>query len=158
MCAFLIAMIQFGRIQLIESVDENLRNEIALDATDSPISLTYIWGRILRMNVYKGDKGRRQFTARANLMYYGLKSYTSTRISDELFTRYNACGRSTCLAKPGQPCRKNANGDLADKAHPERKKLKWGEPDQIRQERMRCRKKWRRMQKAMIRALIMSGE
>ncbi len=121
--------------------------EVILTGNEKGIGLKFIWDRLLLMSPYSGQSG----TARANLMYYGLQNYDKRNMPDDL-SRQVACEKNTCLAKPGEPCN-TVNGT----SHSTRKKMRYPEPPKVRNKRQEHRKNWRKMQKAMLRAMISIG-
>lgn len=120
---------------------------IILKGNGREIGVKFIWDRLLLMSPYSGQSG----TARANLMYYGLGNYDRTNIPDNL-SLLVACESKGCNAKIGQPCKTKSGA-----SHATRKKLRYPEPKELREKRQENRKKWRKMQKAMLRAMISVG-
>ncbi|MDC0528263.1 hypothetical protein OAO11_04115 [Candidatus Poseidoniaceae archaeon] len=141
--------------QLINRFEQIEEQDFPLTASTNSIGLRFIWDRLLFMTPYKGKTGG-QFTARANMMYRGLRNYDHSNISDEEFLM-KPCPVPSCHAGEGDQCTM-PNGTLrAAGMHVKRKSVHWNEPDNFWILRQANRQRWRKIQKTMLRALIQVG-
>jgi len=135
------------RFELFEEV------AFPLAASDEPIGLKFIWERLLRMHPYRGrSSGAGQMTARANLMWKGLLFFDQHSLEGDNYL-LKRCVK--CDSEPGDGC-VNSNG-LPTNIHAKRRMVSWDEPEELWALRRANRRRWRGIQKEMLRAMIEIG-
>ena len=148
----MLGQITEGIIDRFEQIENQ---DFPLTASQTPIGLRFIWDRLLLMTPYKGKTGR-QFTARANLMFRGLRNYDQSNLTDEQFLM-KPCPLSNCQAGVGDQCTMPNGTPRPAGMHVKRRSVNWSEPDDFWLLRQENRQRWRRIQKTMLRAMIRVG-
>jgi len=141
--------------QIINRFEQIEEQEFPLTSSQIPIGLRFIWDRLLLMTPYKGKTGG-QFTARANMMYKGLRNYDHSNLTEEEF-RMKPCPVTSCHAGEGAHCTMPDGNLRAAGMHLKRKSVHWNEPDDFWILRQANRQRWRKIQKTMLRAMIRVG-
>ena len=142
-----IPEVKINRYELYEG------ESFSLIPSEQPIGLRFIWNRLLKMHPYRGRAtGAGQMTARSNIMYRGLPSYDNERFTEQ-HALLKQC--ATCGAEPGNRCATGKGVPTA--THAPRKAISWNEPNELWVERRQWRQEWRRIQKEMLRAMILIG-